>query len=289
MRIAGFVVLATALAGAAFLFGLYHGSIRSPLYHYLLVLKKTAFGETLEFNSAGRYVRTEDRASTPCPAQTARTMVAVVFGQSNAANHLGHRYVGVDGRVLNFFAGRCYVARDPLLGATGNMGSAWTLLGNKLIESGRYDSLLLVAIGTGNTSIAQWAREDLRDELAVRLRELASAGYAVTHFLWHQGEADSGKTSAANYRTDLATVIDLTRAAFPASAFWVALASACPGRPVDPRIREAQGSVIDPARRVYAGPDTDTLLALEERYDGCHFSKLGQERLAELWLRALDV
>ena len=44
MRIAGFVVLATALAGAAFLFGLYHGSIRSPLYHYLLVLKKTAFG-----------------------------------------------------------------------------------------------------------------------------------------------------------------------------------------------------------------------------------------------------
>ena len=58
---------------------------------------------------------------------------------------------------------------------------------------------------------------------------------------------------------------------------------------MDPRIREAQGSVIDPARRVYAGPDTDTLLALEERYDGCHFSKLGQERLAELWLRALDV
>ena len=51
---------------------------------------------------------------------------------------------------------------------------------------------------------------------------------------------------------------------------------------MDPRIREAQGSVIDPARRVCAGPDTDTLLALEERYDGCHFSKLGQERLAEL-------
>ncbi len=68
MRRAGFVVLSTALAGAAFLFGLYHGSIRSPLYHYVVALKKTAFGEPLEFDTAGRYVRTEDRVSTPCPA-----------------------------------------------------------------------------------------------------------------------------------------------------------------------------------------------------------------------------
>jgi len=289
MRIAAFVALVMALSGAAFVFGLYHGSIRSPLYHHLVVLKKTAFGEPLEFDTAGRYVRTEGRTSTACPEQTARTMVAVVFGQSNAANQLGHRYIGVDGRVLNFFHGRCYFARDPLLGATGNMGSAWTLLGNKLVESGRYDSLVLVAMGTGNSSVARWAREDLRDQLATRMRELASAGYAVTHFLWHQGEADSGKTSIENYRTDLETLIASTRTAFPESAFWVSRASACPGRPVDPRIREAQASVIDPSRRIYAGPDTDTLLALEERYDGCHFSKLGQERLTELWLRALDV
>ncbi len=289
MRIAALVALAIALAGGAFVFGLHHGTVRSPLYHYVVALKKKAFGEPLEFDTAGRYVRTEDRTSTPCPAQTPRTMVAVVFGQSNAANHLGHRYAGVEGRVLNFFAGRCYWARDPLVGATGNMGSAWTVLGNKLIETGRYDRVLLVAAGTGNTSVARWARGDLREKLTERLRELASLGYTVTHFLWHQGEADSGKTSLENYRADLEVLIASTRTAFPNSAFWVSRASACPGRPADPRIREAQASVIDPSRRIFAGPDTDTLLALEERYDGCHFSKLGQERLAELWLRALDM
>src|SRR5688500_6573401 len=106
MRLAALVALAVALAGRAFVFGLYHGSIRSPLYHHVLALKKTAFGEPLEFDTSGRFVRKEDRTSAPCPAQTARTMVAVVFGQSNAANQLGHRYAGIDGRVLNFFGGR---------------------------------------------------------------------------------------------------------------------------------------------------------------------------------------
>jgi hypothetical protein len=38
--------------------------------------------------------------------------------------------------VINFSAGHCYRAASPLLGADGELGEIWTLLGTKLIQSG---------------------------------------------------------------------------------------------------------------------------------------------------------
>jgi hypothetical protein len=208
-------------------------------------------------------------------------MVAVVFGQSNSANYLGHR--NASRRVVNYFGGRCYLAQDPLLGATGPAGSVWVLLGEMLLDAGDYDSVVLIPVGMGGTSIMRWREGgDLNMLLS---RELSSSRYTPTHFLWHQGESDSGATSGREYEAGLRELIETTRRYAPQSSFYVSIAS-FNGR-IDQGIRAAQLRVVDSAKRVFAGPDTDTLTALEDRHDGLHFSMIGQRKFAGMWLQAL--
>ena len=60
-------------------------------------------------------------------------MVALVFGQSQAANVVREQFVG-GGHVFNYFRGRCYAATDPLLGTGGDGGNVWTLIGTELVQ-----------------------------------------------------------------------------------------------------------------------------------------------------------
>src|SRR5215203_6355453 len=60
------------------------------------------------------------------------TMIALTFGQSNAANRGQKKYTCHNKKVLVFNDGKLYRARDPLPGATGPGGSVWSLLGDML-------------------------------------------------------------------------------------------------------------------------------------------------------------
>jgi hypothetical protein len=68
-----------------------------------------------------------------------RTMVALVFGQSQTANVVREQFVG-GGHVFNYFHGRCYAATDPLLGTGGDGGNVWTLIGTELVEQKRFEA-----------------------------------------------------------------------------------------------------------------------------------------------------
>lgn len=218
-----------------------------------------------------------------CPAQDSGTMVLVVFGQSNSANYLEQRHVASSDNVVSFFDGQCKKAADPLLGATGTQGSVWTLLGNRLTGRG-VKRVILVPLGVGDTYIAQWSDGELSQRLRTSLAGVRASGYTVTHFLWHQGENDAGVTSEADYGTRLAAVIATTRESFPSSAFYVSVASYCkPGLGTDPAIQNAQLGTINPAARIYAGPNTDAFIDPLDRYDGCHFSAIAQEKIVALW------
>ena len=224
-----------------------------------------------------RFTETEGRKEVACPAQTAHTMVMVTLGQSNSANHLGHRYRAANERIVNFWNGRCYIARDPLLGATGDAGSQWVVLANRLIA--QHDFIVIVAMGNGirDKSVTDW-NGSLSGRYRSTLDELKSS-YTATHFLWHQGEADS-RLKADEYASELATVIAQARNVFPKSRFYVSQASLC-REGTSPAVREGQRRVL--GNGVFPGPDTDRLDALEDRYDGCHFSMVGQEKIAEMW------
>src|SRR6185436_12155389 len=139
-------------------------------------------------------VRSSTAARTPVTLpKTApgRTMVALVFGQSNAGNS-GETRAAPHPGVFEVHRGRIYEARDPLLGATGDGGSVWMRLAAKAIASGAYDTVVLVPFAFGTADIASFAPGgSLHEGLLDAIAGARERGLAFTHLLWEQGEADA--------------------------------------------------------------------------------------------------
>jgi hypothetical protein len=271
-----------ALCLASFAAGLYLAHANEDVDRWLNALDRVIAPRAGMYNEHNQLVRFPKR-EVACPPQTPRTMVAVLIGQSNAANTGGHRFRGKPG-VVNFFDGKCFEAVDPLLGAADKQGNVATLAANLVAD--RYDAVVLVPLAVGGSTIAEWNGR-LAGMLDAGLAELKQR-YTATHVLWHQGESDAHGTSPAQYASGLSSLIAATRRHFPESGFYVSAATYCESRGgADAALHDAQLRAVDPAHRVYAGPDTDRFVALEDRYDGCHLSMIGQEKVAREWARAL--
>jgi hypothetical protein len=232
---------------------------------------------------------TGGRTEVPCPLLLQpRTAVLLAFGQSNAANEGEAPYQPGEG-VYNFnlFDGRCYVARDPLLGATGTGGSPWSRLGDKLIAAGMFERVLIVPIAVGASTVADWTPEGIHHaRLLDAQRALAAHGLRIMHALWHQGEADALHTTREEYVARFRRLLDAMRAAGIDAPVYVAVASICRNRGSD-AIRAAQREIAATLENVRPGPNTDALDRFVWRFDLCHFSTEGLDRHAELWLEAL--
>jgi Carbohydrate esterase, sialic acid-specific acetylesterase len=214
----------------------------------------------------------------------ARMMVAITFGQSNAANYGETRRRSKEG-VYNFYKGKLYRAEDPLLGATGDQGSVWTRLGDKIIDAKLYDQVVFTPIGVGSTEIARWTTGgDLHSRIINAINEVTKSGLKVTHLLWHQGESDT-KTSKEEYKRMFMDMFEDIRSGGIEAPIYVSIATRC-GSSILHEIQEAQAELVDTSSGVYPGPDTDGL-GFCYRYDGCHFSDEGLERYADLWMEKL--
>ena len=216
-----------------------------------------------------------------------RTMIALVFGQSNAGN-AGETPGAPHSGVLEFYRGRLFDARDPLLGATGDGGSIWLRLGTKAIQKGAYDTVVLVPFAVGAADVASFAPGgSLHDGLLAVIASAQEQGLAFTHLLWEQGEADAiARTDARTYEQKFAAMLHAIRARGVDAPIYVARATRCAKTPPSEAIGKAQRALVNPADGIRAGPDLDQL-GFADRYDGCHFSTEGLDRAAELWLRAL--
>jgi len=191
--------------------------------------------------------------------------------------------------VFEFYRGRIYEARDPLLGATGDGGSVWLRFAAKAIASGAYDTVVLVPFAVGASDIASFAPGgSLHDGLLAVAAAARERGLAFTHLLWEQGEADAfARTSAAAYRQRFGAMVASIRGLGVDAPIYVARATRCAKvRPSD-EIGNAQSGLADSAAGIFAGPDLDAL-GLADRYDGCHFSSEGLDHAAELWLGVLQ-
>ncbi|HEY1379266.1 MAG TPA: sialate O-acetylesterase [Gemmataceae bacterium] len=213
-------------------------------------------------------------------------MVALAFGQSNAANSGDVRHASGD-HVFNFYLGRLYRARDPLLGATADGGSVWTRLGDMVIAAKMYDAVIFAPIAVGRSEIRRWAPDgDLHPVLVYTLRDLREHGIPPTHLLWHQGESDY-LTSTEDYKARFRRMMAGIRREEPDAPVFVSIASKREDA-VYENVRRAQAELIDPAERIYAGPDTDTLGDdWRNAIDHAHFNERGLWKCAELWLGAL--
>jgi hypothetical protein len=216
--------------------------------------------------------------------QDKKVMVAIVFGQSNSANFGESRKRANEG-IYNFYKGKLYRAEDPLLGATGNQGSVWTRLGDRIIEEKLYDEVIFIAIGVGSTSIARWTTGgDLHSRIINAISEVTQSGLKVTHLLWHQGESDIG-TSKQEYKKMFMHMLYDIRSRGIEAPIYVSIATRC-GRSILNEIQEAQTELVDISSEIYPGPNTDNL-GFCYRYDGCHFSDEGLEKYADLWIEKL--
>jgi hypothetical protein len=216
-----------------------------------------------------------------------RTMVALLFGQSNAANE-GESPKVADERVLNEFNGRLFRAEDPLLGSTGQGGSVWTRLGDEIIERNLYDEVVFIPMAVSASAIVRWRPGgDIHRKLIQRIREIKPMGLTFTHLLWHQGESDAlNKTAKTAYQEAFHAMLDSIRKEGVTAPVYVSVATRCNRERPNRTIQEAQTELVSPLEGIYAGPNTD-ILGLEYRYDGCHFTDEGLHHAALLWLEVL--
>lgn len=243
-------------------------------------------------NEFSQLIKDPTKLQTQVPNVTDKTIVAFVFGQSNSANGAGERFQANSKNVFNYFDNHYYIATDPLLGATGNAGSMWTITANKLIEKNIADKIILIAAGVGGTSVKLWRNGgELNKMLENRLKETQGNNIQITHFLWHQGESDNG-IYESEYENGLTEVITLTQRYYPNSKFFVSQASAhCPNTSSDDGFSSA--SILKSQRdvtklkNVFLGPNTD-LINANDRWDGCHLSGRGVEKASNDWVKLIQ-
>lgn len=226
--------------------------------------------------------------------QDKSTMIALIFGQSNAANYGQTPYTPKDSlSIFNFFDSNLSIAKDPLKGATGSKGSVWTHLADTLISGGYYDKVILVPIAVGGSSIECWSSGNCSKKLIETLALLDNQNIKLTHIFWHQGETDNLlDTPKEVYNNRMKSILNTIKYYNQDAPIYISLASYHPSaikKPfgVDENIREAQRNLIDENNGVLLGPDTDTLIHAIHRYDGVHFSEYGLKSYAKLWLDAI--
>ena len=87
-----------------------------------------------------------------------KKLVIFTFGQSNAANSaMGIQYKAA--RPVFSFDWKnnlCYIAQDPLPGTDENGRSVWPRLGDKIVEAGMADSVMIIAAAVSSSYISQW-------------------------------------------------------------------------------------------------------------------------------------
>jgi hypothetical protein len=224
--------------------------------------------------------------ATPNP----RLAVLFTFGQSNSANSgQGHYEAGTAVSNFNIHDGKCYSTEDPLLGADGGKASVWGRVGDKLVDSGRYDRVLIVTFGLGGTALEEWTVGGrLHPRIKFSADRIIAAGIEPTHVLWHQGEADVFRgTTTASYIEMFKEMIHALRSYGVDAPVFPAVASICTNSGSD-AVREAQRALPLQIEGVFKGPNTDALTDMRERHDSCHFSEVGLDAHANLWLEAIS-
>ena len=192
--------------------------------------------------------------------------VLLIIGQSNAANYGETRGIS---RAANFYQGRCYQARDPLLGASGDRGSIWTRMPFKGV---------IAPIAIGSSRMEEWAPGGrLFPRIQLTILQLREAGMPPTHALILQGASDARRgTDPKAYLKNARNLVAYLKAR--GVKVYMGKASGC-GDTKHEGIRQAQAQ-----SGAIPGPDLDRV---RRRINGCHLRGRDIRRLAEQWSRVL--
>ncbi|MBP7737022.1 MAG: hypothetical protein KA369_13675 [Spirochaetes bacterium] len=269
----------------SYFYGLVSHKYALPPFPQILSLKEHLLPLTIGFRD------TAGRAEVPCGDLIGgRTMVALVFGQSNSGNH-GETLYAPKRAVFNFFDGRCYRAVDPLLGATGDGGSVWSRLGDLLIDGGLYDRVIFIPIGVGTTTIEEWTRGGyLHRRITNAIEQSRACGLAITHLFWVQGGSEprtGGRANTERYKKNFTAMLRSIRDHGVTAPIYLAIATYCDSGPI-PDIQAALRELADPKRKIVIGPDSDVFYKdAANTWEQVHLSHRGLELSSRAWLDVL--
>ncbi len=253
-----------------------------------LAHRTRAAREDLERRIAGL---AQPAPGTEVPCQRLRAMqprVLLVLGQSNAGNHGQAGGSGAAVPVISA-AGTCHLTADPLPGGTGRGGSIWSHLPAALANLPASRPVVFSLLAVESTTLDDWGDTSgpLAPLLTDTVRAMREAGLMPELVLWQQGEADARAGSdPGRYALGLAALADRL-AALGVQAPWVLARSTVCRTPPAPGLRAAAKALVDRDGRFRLGPDTDRLLAPQDRPDGCHFSESGLQGAARQWAQVL--
>lgn len=277
----------------AFLVGAYVGASTSEVGQTISWTKRSV-RETLnlpKFWADPAIQLVGEQQETPCPDPT-DTILLVTGGQSNAANSNASfsTTTGSD-RVFVWFQDKCYVARDPVPGATGRMGSLWPAVG-KALAGATGKNVMMVNGAIGGTAIADWIdeRSGYLSALIDRVRSAQSRGYEPDVILWHQGETDAAVgTTRSAYADAQKQLGEALLADMPDATLYLFQASKCIGEKRQNGVQHILDAQVDAAAalsRTQLGMNTDEL-GNDHRWDTCHFNSLGRDVISKRVARDL--
>lgn len=251
--------------------------------------------DSYRIDGIGRVLEVSGRKPVRCLPQSEKTAVILVIGQSNTGNYAEARFTSAHpARAINFFKGNCYPVSSPLLGTDGLAGESWSLFADKALDAGLFDRIVLITAGIGGTEIARWRAGGDLNRMLMDVIQAANGKYRITHVFWHQGESDLfANTATDDYVKSFGSLVSSLRNAGVTAPIFPAVASKCGGAPhletwgEDDSIVAAQRKLPDASKGIYAGPDTNSGIPPEDRYDKCHFAKSGQEKFADAWVNVL--
>jgi len=170
-------------------------------------LARALYGSDADFIASGhasRCLPANDEAAvsaaTPFPCENIPRHglgVIVTAGQSNISNtgspdrstgrlyqpsHIFYNY--------NYLDGKCYIARNPLLGTAGAGENVAVRLGDELMTRKLYQNVLIAPVAIGGTYLEEWRPRGGKyfEILLLTIAGLRDVKLEPTAILWHQGE-----------------------------------------------------------------------------------------------------
>jgi hypothetical protein len=210
-----------------------------------------------------------------------------VLGQSNVANNSEHAYTVLHStkvQNLNPFNDKLYLSVEPMLGATGAVGSWLNRCGDVLIDAAAGQRVIWCPAPVGGSTFHQWSpRGPLNHRLGVAIRRCRAASLPVSGILLHLGETDAGNPAAdqAVLTQRLLELIASSRGFGCFAPWFIAQVSWAGGLQAgSAAVRGAQAAVVNGVD-VFSWMDTDTIGA-GGRYDNVHWNDTGDAAVAEL-------
>lgn len=232
---------------------------------------------------------------------TKKTLILITSGQSLMCNTSPTAYSPTNGTVIdnfNIYDGAAYPVSGALLGCSNVIpvgllgpGNISGRIADKIIAT--MDRVIIVPIGIGGTSVADWTTGHLANRMAVTMRRLAARGITpsttgVTFVqVWGQGESDGafGTTQSAYQAGFMTHMANCTAAGFVGKTF-VNLETLIHNITY-PVIRAAQAAVVN-GTTILQGGDLDTLTGGTNRQaDDTHLTDAGAASAATLIYAAM--